>query len=111
MASTTYTIPATMGEKPSSPARISRVQIALDAVTYTTGGLACDFTGEVDTLAGDTILGVIPIPASGYVFEYDHTNSKLKVYYGDYSEGSDGVLVEHPESALTVTAQFIVLSY
>lgn len=58
---------------------------------YPTGGeelgLGTYFTTEV--------LGVaIGGDASGYVFAYDKGNDKLIAYYGDYSEASDGPLVE-----------------
>ena len=35
---------------------------------------------------------------SGYVFEYDYTNSKVKVYYGDNNNASDGPLIEVPNT-------------
>jgi hypothetical protein len=33
-------------------------------------------------------------PADGYVYRVDRVNHKLMVFYGDYSNASDGVLVE-----------------
>jgi hypothetical protein len=33
-------------------------------------------------------------PADGYVYRIDRANHKLMVFYGDYSNASDGVLVE-----------------
>ena len=37
---------------------------------------------------------VLPSPKSGYIFEYDYTNSKLKAYYADYDASADGALIE-----------------
>ena len=33
-------------------------------------------------------------PVAGYVFRVDRANHKLMVYYGDYSNAADGVLIE-----------------
>ena len=33
-------------------------------------------------------------PSLGYIFEPDLANKKIKAFYGDYSEASDGALVE-----------------
>ena len=38
--------------------------------------------------------GAIADPVAGYVFRVDRANHKLMVFYGDYSNASDGVLVE-----------------
>lgn len=40
------------------------------------------------------ILHVDASPAGGFIYEYDHTNSKLKAYTTDLSEATDGPLVE-----------------
>lgn len=32
-------------------------------------------------------------PGNGYVYEYDYTNNKILMYYGNY-DASDGVLIE-----------------
>ena len=37
---------------------------------------------------------VIPSPTSGYVFEYDYTNSKIKAYWCDYDAAADGAMTE-----------------
>lgn len=37
-------------------------------------------------------------PYKGYVFEWDNTNKKIKVYYGDNNNASDGPLVEVPNT-------------
>lgn len=40
------------------------------------------------------ILHVDASPGGGFVYEYDHDNSKLKAYTTNLSESSDGPLVE-----------------
>lgn len=44
-------------------------------------------------------------PSGGYTFEYDHTNQKILVRYGDNNNAADGPLIEVPNatdlSALT----------
>ena len=35
-------------------------------------------------------------PVGGYVFEYDDANAKIKAYWGDNNNTSDGPLVEIP---------------
>jgi hypothetical protein len=45
--------------------------------TYATGGEAFDKS----KLGMEVVQCVIPSPASGYVFEYDHANNKIKAYY------------------------------
>lgn len=71
---------------------------------YTTGGEALDlapFLGDVD--------GFIASPASGYVFEYDAVNKKLKAYYADYAAVAAGALIEVPATTnlSAVTATFL----
>ncbi|WP_457556326.1 hypothetical protein [Candidatus Pyrohabitans sp.] len=36
-------------------------------------------------------------PKSGYIFEYDYANSKVKAYYADYAAASAGPLIEVPD--------------
>ena len=38
-------------------------------------------------------------PKSGYVFEYDKTNSKVLAYYGDNNNAADGPLIEVANAA------------
>jgi len=67
----------------------------LNIGTYATGGVSVP-----GSLFGwQTVLGLSVVGGgSGYVFAYDAANQKLKAYYGDYSEASDGPLVEVPDS-------------
>jgi hypothetical protein len=42
-------------------------------------------------------------PEGGYVFRVDRANHKLMVFYGDYSNASDGPLVEASGVAIAAT--------
>lgn len=69
-------------------------QIDFDA-SYPTGGEALDL-GTM--LQGATLKGVFIETKNGYIFEYDYTNEKVKAMYFDYSNASDGVAVEVPDT-------------
>lgn len=107
----TYTHVDVGGSAPiATPVFVDRVTYAIGGDNYATDGLAVDLPGELDELTGRTVLAVVP-SADGYVGVYDYTNDKLKIFYGDYSESSDGALVEYPNAtAITVTFTFIVIS-
>ena len=75
-------------------AKVEFVPVTFDA-SYATGGLAL----TVDTLGFDEVLAVYSHPVSGYVFEYDAANAKLKALFADYDAGADGVLIESTASA------------
>jgi len=36
------------------------------------------------------------MPKGGYVFEYDYTAQRVKVFYADYDATADGALIEVP---------------
>jgi hypothetical protein len=58
--------------------------------------------GEVFTPAGVGFVAfdrVDVAPKNGYVFQFDYTNNKILAYYGDYSESSDGPLVQVANTA------------
>jgi len=68
----------------------SRIVIAVFTFdsSYPTGGEACDpGLGTVNIALSDPSV-------SGYVFQYDYTNKKLKAFYADYDAGADGALIE-----------------
>ena len=52
------------------------VDIALSAEAYATGGIPIALGG----LGVRVAQMVLPAPAAGYIFEFDHANSKLKAY-------------------------------
>ena len=65
---------------PSDPERFTRNRAVLFGTvdfdsSYPTGGETLDLSGYFDT-----VQFVLAEPTSGYVFEYDHTNLKLKAY-------------------------------
>jgi hypothetical protein len=63
--------------------------IAFDS-SYPTGGEAMDLSKKIPT-----DLHMVWFEANGgYVFQYDYANKKVKAYYADYSESTDGVLIE-----------------
>lgn len=58
--------------------------------SYPTGGESLTPTD----LGLNNIEFIMAEPNSGYVFQYDHTSQKLKAYYGNYDQSSDGALTE-----------------
>lgn len=73
--------------------------------SYPTGGEACDpGLGTVNIAISDPSV-------SGYVFQYDYANRKLKAFYADYDAGADGPLIEVANgvnlSAVSVRLLFI----
>ena len=42
---------------------------------------------------------LLAAPGGGYVFEFDHANSKLKAYVGDNDNAADGPLVQVADKA------------
>lgn len=66
--------------------------IAFDS-SYATGGESLDFTSAgLDMFR--TVLGVLVETKSGYLFEYDYTNKKVKAYRFDYDAVADGAAIE-----------------
>lgn len=93
------------------PYRIGNLRMAIVKVTmsnsYATGGDTVSFPDDAGIRR---VIEAVGFPASGYVPEYDATNSKIKVYYGDNANASSGPLIE--VAALTdlsaVTFTFLV---
>lgn len=73
--------------------RCSIVDVAFDD-SYPTGGESL----TAADLGLTRVLFALAEPASGYAFEYDHTNSKLLAYYADYDAGADGPLIQVPNT-------------
>jgi hypothetical protein len=59
--------------------------------SYPTGGEEMDIS---TMLNGADLKGVVFENKSGFVFEYDYTNSKVKAYYADYDAVADGALIQ-----------------
>jgi len=57
---------------------------------YETDGVAFDLSKKLPTKVHQVILDQM----GGYTLVYDYSNKKIKAFYGDYSEGTDAVLVE-----------------
>ena len=58
-----------------------------------------------------SILYVVAQDCGGYVPVYDNTNDKLKVYYADNNNASDGPLIENATANLSgTTFKIVVLS-
>lgn len=78
--------------------------------SYPTGGE--DF--DLSSYFSKGVVGVIPFPQDGYVFEYDNENEKIKAYYADYDASSDGALIEVADgtdlSSIT-GVNFVALGY
>jgi hypothetical protein len=58
--------------------------------SYPTNGYA--FT--IPTLELQKLDMMTVLPASGFVFEVDYTNSKVKAFWGDNAGGASGPLIE-----------------
>ena len=59
--------------------------------SYPSDGEAMDLSDHLKSVEG-----VMFESKAGYVFEYDYTNKKVKVYYADYDAVADGALIEVP---------------
>jgi len=57
---------------------------------YETNGVAFDLSKKLPTLIHQVILD----QQGGYTLVYDYSAKKILAYYGDYSEGTDAVLIE-----------------
>lgn len=69
--------------------RIIRGTIAFDD-SYPSGGEDLDLSKELPT----EVQHVIIENKSGYIFEYDYANKKVKAYYFDYDAEADGAAIE-----------------
>jgi len=91
-----------------SSLRIVTGTIAFSA-SYPTGGETFDLSNKVPKLKV-----VLIENKSGYIFEYDYANKKVKVYYCDYDAAGDGALIEVANatdlSALT-GVRFMAIGY
>lgn len=76
-------------EKCSKGFKLLTGKIAFDD-SYPTGGEALDLSNFFSRI----ISFIAFEPTAGYIFIYDRTNKKVKVYYADYDAGADGALIE-----------------
>lgn len=102
-------ITVTLDPQPAGMTNMGAVSARFGTLTldssYPTGGYAVakgDFQLSVSLHDVDVSLG------GGYVFDFDRANSKLRVWYGDNNNASDGPLIEVPNGTnlASVTARF-----
>ena len=62
--------------------------------SYPTGG---ESLTDANCGLNDDGYFVFPLPKSGYLFEHDRSGQKLKAYYFDYNNASDGAAIEVPD--------------
>ncbi len=112
MALGTVTSVSVAGAMPSAPTFFDVISFSLDS-SYPTGGetglqALCKAALSRDV----TILGFIAQDCGGYLPVWDPTNSKLKVYYADNNNASDGPLIEVPNTTdlSGVTVKGILIS-
>ena len=112
MALGTITLDSDAGAQPSAPTFVDVIHCAGDGA-YPTGGtpgFAALF--QAKTKDSRSPVAVISQDCGGYVAVYDLANDKLKVYYGDNNNASDGPLIEVPNATdlSGVTFRLVVLS-
>lgn len=87
--------------------RISVTTITGDS-SYATGGYAI----TANQVNFSRITAVLAVGANtGYVPVWDAANSKLKVFYGDNNNASDGPLIEVPAATDLSAVSFTVLAF
>jgi len=87
--------------------RVSVTTITGDS-SYATGGYAI----TANQVGFSRITAVLAVGANtGYVPTWDATNSKLKVFYGDNNNASDGPLIEVPAATDLSAVSFTVLAF
>jgi hypothetical protein len=57
------------------------------------------------------ITALVPVANTGYVPVWDKANSKLKVFYGDNNNNTDGPLIEIPNTTDISTVTFTVIAF
>ncbi len=78
--------------------------------TYTTGGTAA-FQASVRAQLGDNreVIAVVGQDCGGYVPVYNKATDRLKVFYADNNNASDGPLIEVPNATDLSAVTFRVL--
>lgn len=85
-------------------------KVAFDS-SYPTGGEALTAADLGFEDAAANLIVHVPMK-SGYMFEYDGTNAKIKAYYGDNNNASDGPLIEVPNTTdLSALTDVLVIAY
>lgn len=75
---------------------IAKIEFGDGTLTYPTGGIPLPTTMSSYGFNKAIVAWqwIDDANANGYVYKYDKDNNKIRIYYGDYSEASDGPLVE-----------------
>lgn len=68
--------------------------------SYPTGGEAL----TANNVGLTTVSAMIPVPSSGFTYQYDASNAKLIAYYADYSTTTDGALIQVADTASDLDA-------
>jgi len=85
------------------------VDVTLDN-SYPTNGEAITAVNLLGTGAtGVYTVSVVTPCVSGYIFSFDHTNMKLKAFYGDYDPAAVGPLVEYANTGAALDALVVRL--
>lgn len=108
MALGTFTIGDKAGYQASAPLFVDAVSFAGDS-SYPTGGSAFDAKWVAAKHQTRDVLAVLSVDCSGYVPAYDTSTGKLKFYYGDNNNASDGPLIEVPNTTDLSGVTFKVL--
>lgn len=67
--------------------------------TYTTGGDAPPAFGELGMKRNIENIVFVDTSAEGLLYQYDRTNNKIKIFYGDNDAGADGVFAQLASAA------------
>mgnify|MGYP000862448838 CR=1 FL=1 len=111
MALGTPTLDESAGRN-GAPVFVDLVSLLGDTSYPTGGSTGLEAALEALVGAGRKILGVIPLECGGYLPQWDLANGKLKMFYGDNNNASDGPLIEVPNATALngVTMKLLVLS-
>jgi hypothetical protein len=70
-------------------------QFDSDGGNYVTNGVSLDLSALLPRGVGLILFE----NKSGYIFQYDYTAKKVKVYFADYDAGADGALIQYTNGA------------
>lgn len=109
MALGAITVPEFAG-RGSSPVCFDVLSFAGES-SYAAGGSDFAAAAEAAIAAGREIMAVVPVDCGGYLPQFDKSNGKLKVYYGNY-DAADGPLIEvaNATNLSGVTFKVLVIS-
>lgn len=97
MALGTFTLSQRAGYMPSAPLFHDIIDIVGDS-SYPTGGSAFDAKYTALKKHTRTVMAVHAVDCKGYTPAYDSSTGKLKFYYSDNNNASDGPAIEVPNT-------------